>query len=147
MTWLMYVQSNELQAIMVEEESIVEIEEIIFPTSKQKLIPQNAVLGVDDVKQVEFLYTVSMKKKKNDAKLHVDVLEILVDGKTECAHLVNLEITMEENNQTDIMYVRVVVTLNMPKNENERNMLQFKNIRYRLGFQMSKLNLNEMNIE
>ena len=132
LSFLSAYSSNE---IVIQAGASIEVENVVKADDNNKLVPLGAILGIDDVDKIEVTYEVKLNNTDKDLKLNVTVDEILIGGESEYAHLVNIKLVYDDNISSEVSYVNVVITLNMPSNKNEYLSIMNQQITYKLTFQ------------
>lgn len=84
----------------------------IIPEGK-KFVPLNAVLGVDDVKEIELNYTVKLSKATlEDLKLVVEATNVKIGNNESLGELLDIVVLHEEFLNSEEVVVTVLVRMN-----------------------------------
>ena len=112
-----YLSTNQSEVVIVGEGTNIVLEvEAVAPVGKT-LVPENVVLGLNDVDNVVLTYNVKLDKELTE-NLNLSVLatDILIGGESTYSYLVNIDIVMANNllNNSNVL-VTVTVTLTEPE--------------------------------
>lgn len=126
--------TKDSREITISEGAVISINQQVNPT--EKLIPVEAVLGEGETHEVTFTYDVKLSKKAvNDLILNVTLTNKTIDGSTEHADLVNVEINpLTSTVNQEGTQVVVKVTLTMPENNLQYEAIKNKAIAFELTF-------------
>ena len=103
------------------------------------LVPSGVVMGVNDVNEIVLSYDVNLSKEaQSDLELIIGVSNILIDGESTNASLVNIAVTPSTASiNGDVVTVTVTVTLTEPLTESIYNAVVNGDITFDLTFNAS----------
>lgn len=131
-----YNEFNNDKNVSASQISLHENEEIVINrtlshNSNKRLIPTGAVLGINDIDEVVFMYEVNINEN-DDLKLFVETQNVLIGNSSELSRFINFDIKI--NNENNCYKVKVLLSLNMPANEVEYNSIINQQISFSIVF-------------
>lgn len=127
--------------IEVGEGMNLTVSETVAAPEGKTLVPNTAILGVNDINKIELEYDTVLNKESDEPLTLVVTFEnVTLGDSNEYSNLVVINITKEsETISTTASKVFVTITLNEPSDENTYHAIKNKEITFTLNFSVEKM--------
>ncbi len=134
--WWDNLSQSDNQTLLIGQGVTLEVEAVVTAPEGKVLVPKGIVMKVNDVDSIELTYNVKLDYEViEDLDLSVIADEIMIGRSNEHSDLVNIEITLSQDQvNNENVLVTVLVTLNMPVSEEQYQEIINQAITFTLRF-------------